>query len=287
MVNLAQLSQAAIALSLDDWVNLVNELLPQFVPRDQGASSPENASSNANSNAGESISPRLVRYYVAEGVLDRPERKGRGAFYGYRQSLQILLVRRLLAEGYGLGAIAPLLQEKTNGELEALLQGGIQLTLAAANPALAFLQQLRRRQPNGPSSSALPSPAGPGLADPGLADPGDSRSGLSSSEPSQTGRAKSSLKTPSPKRNAPLAAQSAPLAAPTPPLPPSAPAELPAAAPPSAVCETWQRFSLLPGLELHIRQGFPWPQTPQEQHNLLQRIIEPIQALLQQAKAKS
>ena len=38
---------------------------------------------------------RLVRYYVTEGVLYRPERVGRDAAYGYRHLLQLLTARRM------------------------------------------------------------------------------------------------------------------------------------------------------------------------------------------------
>ena len=34
---------------------------------------------------------RLVRYYAAEGVIDRPDRIGRDATYNYRHLLQLLL----------------------------------------------------------------------------------------------------------------------------------------------------------------------------------------------------
>jgi hypothetical protein len=79
-------------------------------------------------------------------MLDDPLKSGREARYLYRHLLQLLLVRRLLAEGYGASAIDKLALSTTNQELEELLQGGVQLTITPANPALAFLQQVQQRQ---------------------------------------------------------------------------------------------------------------------------------------------
>ncbi len=48
---------------------------------------------------------RLVRYYVAEGVIDRPERQGREATYGFRHLLQLLSARRMIEAGMSLSVI--------------------------------------------------------------------------------------------------------------------------------------------------------------------------------------
>jgi DNA-binding transcriptional MerR regulator len=49
---------------------------------------------------------RLVRYYVAEGVIDRPERQGREVSYTLRHLLQLLTARRLVEAGLALSVIA-------------------------------------------------------------------------------------------------------------------------------------------------------------------------------------
>lgn len=51
-------------------------------------------------------SERLVRYYVSVGVLDRPDRVGRDAAYGYRHLLQLLTARRMAQAGTPLSVIA-------------------------------------------------------------------------------------------------------------------------------------------------------------------------------------
>lgn len=134
MKGLQQLAQASPNWSLDEFVQVANELLPQFLPDDR-----------AQSRIREEITPRLVRHYTSLGMLDEPLKEGREARYIYRHLLQMLLVRRLLTEGYGSNAIDQLAKSKTNAELENLLQGGVQLTVAPANPALAYLQQIQQR----------------------------------------------------------------------------------------------------------------------------------------------
>lgn len=64
------------------------------------------------------LSERLVRYYVQSGVLDRPVREGREAFFRYRQLLQLLFARMMAADGWPLSKIANYCQAAT---LKALL----------------------------------------------------------------------------------------------------------------------------------------------------------------------
>ncbi len=142
METLQQFAQAEPNWSLEELVQVANQLLPQFLPEEK-----------AHTRVREEVTPRLVRHYTGQGMLDEPLKEGREARYTYRHLLQVLLVRRLLAEGYGASAINTLARSKPNSDLEALLQGGVQLTVAPANPALAFLQQIQHRQP-----AAAPTP---------------------------------------------------------------------------------------------------------------------------------
>ena len=48
---------------------------------------------------------RLVRYYVTEGVIDRPERQGREVSYTFRHLLQLLTARRMVDAGFALSVI--------------------------------------------------------------------------------------------------------------------------------------------------------------------------------------
>jgi hypothetical protein len=91
-------------------------------------------------------------------MLDEPLKAGRNAVYTYRHLLQALAVRRLLSEGYGSGVIGKLAREKSNKELEDLLQGGFDVNISVANPALTYLDQIKERErertsPSSPSTA--------------------------------------------------------------------------------------------------------------------------------------
>lgn len=52
-----------------------------------------------------SLNERLVRHYVTVGVIDPPVRRGRDAIFSLRHLVQLMVVRRLLAERLSLGQI--------------------------------------------------------------------------------------------------------------------------------------------------------------------------------------
>ena len=71
---------------------------------------PTNASARAMPSA------RAVRFYVANGLLDRPEGAGTAATYGYRHLLQLLAIKKEMREVTGdalerrvAGSLAPAL----------------------------------------------------------------------------------------------------------------------------------------------------------------------------------
>ena len=203
MKTLQQLRESNSRWSLNEFVRVLNSLLPQFLPVQK-----------AHTRVREDITPRLVRYYTTQGMLDEPLKEGREARYTYRHLLQLLVVRRLLAEGYGASAIDNLATSKDNTELESLLQGGVQLALTTANPALGFLQQIKERQ----SLPISPTPA----------------TALAKSTHADT------------------------------------------VAYPQAATSNWTRMEILPGLEIHIREDFNYPHSPQEQQNLLQYMAQQL-----------
>jgi DNA-binding transcriptional MerR regulator len=117
---------------LDEFVDMVNTYLPQYLPTE-----------TSDARVTDKINSRLIRYYTTQGMLNEPEKTGRNAQYTYRHLLQVIVVRRLLAEGYASGVIGRLVTSKTTEEMEALLQGGVQLTVSVANPALAYLYEIQ------------------------------------------------------------------------------------------------------------------------------------------------
>lgn len=106
--------------SLDELVAVANRLLPRFLPQER-----------RGSKLNEAVNPRLVRHLSTLGLLDEAGREGREARYEHRHLLQLLVARRLMAQGYSTGAIKKLTRGARDDELEALLHGGAQLTVAA------------------------------------------------------------------------------------------------------------------------------------------------------------
>lgn len=122
--------------SLEEFVEVINQILPQFLPF---------AKNNTKVRA--EVTPRLVRHYTSVGMIDEPKKVGKYAIYTYRHLLQLLLVRRLLAEGMSASLINDLAKQKTNKELENWLTGEVQLEVSQQNnSALDYLQQLRQRE---------------------------------------------------------------------------------------------------------------------------------------------
>ena len=80
--------------------------LPRATPEAYGL---EELLAVAGEHLGEEITPRTVRLYATQGLIDRPGREGRSAVYGRRHLLQLLLIRSLARRGLSLAAIAPLI----------------------------------------------------------------------------------------------------------------------------------------------------------------------------------
>lgn len=146
MQSLENLLEQDPSWNLEELVLEANARLGQYLPDDPG-----------NLRVREEVTPRLVRHYTTLRMLDEPAKEGREARYRARHLLQLLVVRRLMSEGYGASALGELARQKSNPELLGLLQGGATLTLTPGNPALSYLSELRKeyRVP----SAAIPPPA--------------------------------------------------------------------------------------------------------------------------------
>ncbi len=143
-MNLEELAQGDQQWLLDGFVDVCNQLLPDYLP-----------DSKSNLKVKDEINPRLVRHYTSQRLLDEPLRSGKYAVYSYRHLLQFLVVRRLLSQGIGAIAINDLIISKTNDQLKALLTGGIQIhvttvhpSLTNCNSALDYLDNLKKNKTN-------------------------------------------------------------------------------------------------------------------------------------------
>src|SRR5438034_4010190 len=71
-----------------------------------------------NASARAAPSARAVRFYVANGLLDRPEGAGTSATYNYRHLLQLLAIKIRQREGATLQTIKKEMKEFTGDALE-------------------------------------------------------------------------------------------------------------------------------------------------------------------------
>src|SRR6478735_10096272 len=71
-----------------------------------------------NASARAAPSARAVRFYVASGLLARPEGTGTGATYGYRHLLQLLSIKIRQREGQSLDTTPGELRDVTGDTLE-------------------------------------------------------------------------------------------------------------------------------------------------------------------------
>jgi DNA-binding transcriptional MerR regulator len=89
-----------------------------------------------NASARAALSARAVRFYVANGLLDRPDGKGTAATYGYRHLLQLLAIKIRQREGQLLEVIKRELAEQTGDALERRVAQALAPSLAAQAPAV-------------------------------------------------------------------------------------------------------------------------------------------------------
>lgn len=188
----------------------------------------------AGEQLGEEITPRTVRLYATEGLIDRPGKDGRRAVYGQRHLLQLLLVRSLARRGLSLTAIAPLVASSNQDLMEQWQQlaDGTAATSPpeSNNEALAYLQSIRD---SSTASTDHPSALLPLLG-----------SHLSSRTPSLRSSRTGSRSNASSSR--------------------------------------WHRFSLAPGVELHLSESASIPPAGSRREAWLQRLIDRLREQLDQ-----
>ncbi len=145
MAQLEIYSQAS--WSAEEFVTIANRLLPEFLP-DIGFSQ----------KVREEVNLRLIRHYTSIGSLDEPGKLGKESRYTFRHLLQLLLVRRLLAQGHSSGSIDEFPRRQSNQQLLDLLEQN-QTTLphllsqqSHGQSALEFLDSVRKRSSPSPRS---------------------------------------------------------------------------------------------------------------------------------------
>lgn len=97
-------------IRLDELVDIANYLIGLVVTAPPGG------------RVSPTLNERTVRFYIAEGLIDRPlGKEGTAALYGYRHLLQALIVKALQGAYLPIKQIRNILAEKSDRELEAIL----------------------------------------------------------------------------------------------------------------------------------------------------------------------
>ena len=76
------------------------------------------------------INERTIRYYVTDGLVDRPTRIGRDAEYEYIHLLQFLASRYLVASGYPMAKVAPYIASRSMEDLAKFVSNPTKPNLA-------------------------------------------------------------------------------------------------------------------------------------------------------------
>jgi len=190
----------------------------------------------------EEISPRTVRLYATQGLIDRPGKEGRSAVYGHRHLLQLLLIRSLARRGLSLAAIAPLcgLPDPELEQQLAQLEAQGEAPPQDSNAALHYLRDLK--------SSLMSSP--PPASSPALFSSSDDPAERSSSLLPLLGSPLPSSRSVSPSRSPSRTSGSRDAAS------------------------RWHRFCLAPGVELQISDAVSIPPAGTRRLAWLQRLID-------------
>jgi DNA-binding transcriptional MerR regulator len=84
-----------------------------------------------NASARAAPSARSIRFYVANGLLERPEGTGTAATYNYRHFLQLLAIKIRQREGVTLDTIKKEMKEFTGDTLERRVASSLAAALGA------------------------------------------------------------------------------------------------------------------------------------------------------------
>jgi DNA-binding transcriptional MerR regulator len=234
-------------LSIDDLVHLAAEVVPQVV------------SGQSKHKVTEVPDARTIRYYIQEGLVDRPGGSaGPAAVYGYRHLLQIVAIKALQSEFVPIREIKRSIGSLSPENLEARLEEWAARRPREASPLDALQQQVW-------------SPAWPAMAREAQNSPDGSPTGQRAAarqyllglrnrraeEASHQSLPRTS-RSPSPSRSSRPEVASAVTS-----VDASATGARPIEPGPMEMAPTgWRRFELYPGIELHVKEGTGVPDSP-------------------------
>ncbi|MFZ2089611.1 MAG: MerR family transcriptional regulator, partial [Desulfobaccales bacterium] len=121
-------------IKLDELVETANHLISLVVPE------------QPSDRVAETLNERTLRYYITEGLIDRPlGKEGTAALYGCRHLLQILSVKLLQGSFLPIRRIREILADKSNEEMEMILAEGLEGPVA--NMGQSITSHLSANQP--------------------------------------------------------------------------------------------------------------------------------------------
>ena len=226
----------------------------------------------AGERLGEEITPRTVRLYATQGLIDRPGREGRSAVYGRRHLLQLLLIRSLARRGLSLAAIAPLigLDDQAMEQQLAQLEGD---GSPASSLQAAMAADIQGATPSASSSSSGASEERDAALDylRSLQSPASSEVSPSAADAESLERSASLLPLlGSPLSSRPSSRSSA--------RPSSSPSSRSSRSPSRSggsreAASRWHRFTLAPGVELQISDAVSVPPPGSRRMAWLNRLV--------------
>ena len=101
---------------------------------------------------------RLIRGYVSEGILPKPERKGKEAIYNYKHLIYFLACRDLFSENWPLAKINEYFRSISFDDLETNLLNKFEID--TNNDSMAVIKKLKQEVPRKikPKNNKLASP---------------------------------------------------------------------------------------------------------------------------------
>ena len=183
------------------------------------------------------VTPRTVRYYIAQGLLPGANETGPGATYDERHLARLRLIRRLAAQHLPLAEIRTRLAELGDDEIGELLDAEPATPSATTQTsALDYIRSVLgtpRREPPSPLMRLTASP--PAAASVAFRRPMPVPR-LMRPAASQTDVAPDAVLAMAAERSAPVETKS------------------PAPEPPTPARSQWDRVALTPDIELHVRR---------------------------------
>ncbi|HEX8552924.1 MAG TPA: MerR family transcriptional regulator [Abditibacteriaceae bacterium] len=262
MNSLQEVRDDRTVFSLEEFVAVLNELLPRHLPEGRG-----------DDRVRDLVNIRLVRYFATTGLLDEPLKQGREARYTYRHLLQLLVIRRLMAMGHTTSTVKQMTAGRDDAQLEALLHGEAHFAIESRAPSD------RPHSDRLVSSPSMQSPmtSAPDWDEPEAeADEAMERAeesvlseAMEQSEPAPN-KALDFLKKIQERQGPSSHSRRAPHRTTGPSAGSGTSGPLP--------LKRWVRLEMAPGLEVHLREDYELPPSSFERDRLMAAILDEIKA---------